>query len=131
METHQATYQAVVNHVFLPPELPQSEDDLDLEALAAITSDALDAYKLLRTDMLPMLNDMSRTLTNTLYVHTDGRVNEERLVVALDVLLRQGRILLLHIAAQNAGIIVSKASHSAIRFEMFELSPLNEAVYSS
>ncbi|KAK5126609.1 hypothetical protein LTR85_009543 [Meristemomyces frigidus] len=125
------TYRCIVNHIFLPPELPHSDDGLAFDALIKTTSEALAVFKLLRPDQHACLDEVARLLGNMRYTHTDtGAVSEEKLAELLAALPRQGGHIVLHICAQNAGVIVSRPSDSAVRFEAFELSPLNEAVYA-
>ena len=124
------TYECLVNHIFLPPELPQSGDDLPFDTLVRTTSQALLAFKQFRPDQHASLNAIAELIDNTRYAHSGGRVNEVRLVELLAALPRKGGSIVLHVGAQNAGIVISSISGLRIRFKIFELSPLNEAVYA-
>ncbi|EXJ80680.1 hypothetical protein A1O3_06964 [Capronia epimyces CBS 606.96] len=59
-----------------------------------------------------------------------GTINEWKLSRALKDLPQQGGTVLLHIRAQNAGIMISKV-HGSIHIEAFELSPLNHPVLTT
>ncbi|TKA54073.1 hypothetical protein B0A55_13173, partial [Friedmanniomyces simplex] len=43
-------YRNLVNHTFLPPQLPQSYNNLSIDGLLGSTSEALAAFKLVRAD---------------------------------------------------------------------------------
>ncbi|KAK0930909.1 hypothetical protein LTR48_003456 [Friedmanniomyces endolithicus] len=118
--------RSLINHVFLPPQLPQALDDLPIDFLLRSTLEALAAFKLIRPD--PILAQVGQMLENTQDIHSNGHVNEAKLTDLLNALPRKRGILVLHIDAQNAGVIVTNTT-SAIRFEAFELAPLNEHVY--
>ncbi|KAK1809993.1 hypothetical protein LTR12_015637 [Friedmanniomyces endolithicus] len=67
------------------------------------------------------------------YCHIQELVGVKKLAELLHDLPRQGGAILLYISAQNAGMLISRVSDQdsdlAIRFEAFELSPRNKAVY--
>ncbi|KAK0337222.1 hypothetical protein LTR94_005529 [Friedmanniomyces endolithicus] len=128
MSMMDASHRSLVNHIFLPPQLPQSLDDPPFDVLLRNTSEALAAFKLVRPDTT--LTQLGQMLKNTQDVHSNGQVNEEKFAELLGALPWKGGSVVLHISAQNAGIIVSNTM-SAIRFEVFELSPLNEHVYKA
>ncbi|KAK0877257.1 hypothetical protein LTR87_008871 [Friedmanniomyces endolithicus] len=128
MSMMDASHRSLVNHIFLPPQLPQSLDDPPFDVLLRSTSEALAAFKLVRPDTT--LTQLGQMLKNTQDVHSNGQVNEEKFAELLGALPWKGGSVVLHISAQNAGIIVSNTM-SAIRFEVFELSPLNEHVYKA
>ncbi|KAK5144349.1 hypothetical protein LTR32_003703 [Rachicladosporium monterosium] len=128
MSMMDASHRSLVNHIFLPPQLPQSLDDPPFDVLLRSTSEALAAFKLVRPDTT--LTQLGQMLKNTQDVHSNGQVNEEKFAELLGALPWKGGSVVLHISAQNAGITVSNTM-SAIRFEVFELSPLNEHVYKA
>ncbi|KAK0270797.1 hypothetical protein LTR35_013849 [Friedmanniomyces endolithicus] len=128
MSMMDASHRSLVNHIFLPPQLPHSLDDPPFAVLLRNTSEALAAFKLVRPDTT--LTQLGQMLKNTQDVHSNGQVNEEKFAELLGALPWKGGSVVLHISAQNAGIIVSNTM-SAIRFEVFELSPLNEHVYKA
>ncbi|KAK0247652.1 hypothetical protein LTS09_017198 [Friedmanniomyces endolithicus] len=128
MSTMDASHRSLVNHIFLPPQLPQSFDDPPFDVLLRSTSEALAAFKRVKPDA--DLAHISQMLDSAQKVHSNGHVSEQRLAELLEALPRHGGMVVLHISAQNAGIIVSNTM-SAIRFEVFELSPLNEHVYKT
>ncbi|KAK0258611.1 hypothetical protein LTR35_018148 [Friedmanniomyces endolithicus] len=120
--------RSLINHVFLPPQLPQALDDLPIDFLLRSTLEALAAFKLIRPD--PILAQVVQMLENTQDIHSNGHFNEAKLTDLLNALPRKRGMLVLHIDAQNAGVIVTNTT-SAIRFETFELAPLNEHVYNA
>lgn len=125
-------YECLVNHIFLPPRLPQSNDGLPLEVLLKTTLKALGDMKLLAPAIqCPPIDAMVEILSGMRYIHVNGIVNEGKLGDLLATFSRQGGLIPLHIVAQNAGVLISKLGASTIRFEVFELSPLNKAVYAT
>ncbi|KAK0266010.1 hypothetical protein LTS00_017972, partial [Friedmanniomyces endolithicus] len=98
-----------------------------------MTIQSLAAYKLLRTDQEVVLEASICMISSMRYCHIQELVDEEKLAELLHDLPRQGGAILLYISAQNAGMVISRVSDLdsdlAIRFEAFELSPRNNAVY--
>ncbi|KAF8851671.1 hypothetical protein BDZ45DRAFT_140606 [Acephala macrosclerotiorum] len=125
--------QYMINHIFLPPELPSSNDfnvsyesaliDTTIAALWKFRGHQPDGQSLTIDSIIGLMNNMKN-------VHTSGSINEDRLGTALKVLSERGGTLPLHVRAQNAGLILSRIDNS-IRVEAFELSPLNEAVITT
>ncbi|KAK4543620.1 hypothetical protein LTR36_005265 [Oleoguttula mirabilis] len=131
MANTKGTYDCLINHIFLPPKLPHSDDGLAFDAFVKTASKAIAAFRPLRADQRPPLDAVARLLENMACAHTGGCVNEEKLVELLDALPRQGGTIVLHVSAQNAGVIISRVAEIAVRFEVFELAPRNEAVYAT
>ncbi|KAK3110708.1 hypothetical protein LTR53_014728 [Teratosphaeriaceae sp. CCFEE 6253] len=127
------SYKSLINHVFLPPELPQSSDGVAFDTLLGVTTESLAAYKLLRTDQEATLEASIRMTSSMRYTHIEEFIDEKKLAELLHDLPRQGGAILLYISSQNAGMIISRfsdlGSDLAVRFEAFELSPRNKAVY--
>lgn len=127
------SYKSLINHVFLPPELPQSSDGVAFDTLLGSIIESLAAYKLLRTDEEATLEASIRMTSSMRYSHIEEFIDEKKLAELLHDLPRQGGAILLYISAQNAGMIISRfsdlGSDLAVRFEAFELSPRNNAVY--
>ncbi|KAK5686853.1 hypothetical protein LTR17_026786 [Elasticomyces elasticus] len=127
------SYESLINHVFLPPELPQSHDGVAFDTLLDMIIQSLAAYKVLRTDQDAVLEAIICMISSMRYCHIHELVDEKKLAELLHNLPCQGGAILLYISAQNAGMVVSRPtdleSDSAIRFEAFELSPRNNAVY--
>ncbi|KAK5677472.1 hypothetical protein LTS10_010044 [Elasticomyces elasticus] len=131
-------YESLVNHVFLPPKVPQSEEKLALDTIAKTTASALTAFKGVLADdtQQALLDGVLRMTHASLRTHTNGSVNAEKLEEQLQALSRTGGTIVLHIGAQNAGVLISRHcddldSQLAIRFEVFELAPINRAVFQS
>ncbi|TKA23246.1 hypothetical protein B0A54_17994 [Friedmanniomyces endolithicus] len=98
-----------------------------------MTIQSLAAYKLLRTDEEVVLEASICMISSMRYCHIQELVDVKKLAELLHDLPRQGGAILLYISAQNAGMLTSRVSDQdsdlAIRFEAFELSPRNNAVY--
>ncbi|KAK4892491.1 hypothetical protein LTR27_008955 [Elasticomyces elasticus] len=131
-------YESLVNHVFLPPKVPQSEEKLALDTIAKTTASALTAFKGVLADdtQQALLDGVLRMTHASLRTHTNGSVNAEKLEEQLQALPRTGGTIILHIGAQNAGVLISRHcddldSQLAIRFEVFELAPINRALFQS
>ncbi|RMD42864.1 hypothetical protein DV735_g2274, partial [Chaetothyriales sp. CBS 134920] len=123
----------LIRHIFLPPKLP-GKNDSSLEnetALVDITVHALEEFKKQATDdcyaPIDSVIDMVKTLK---LVNDTIDINERELASALKDLPKKGGTILLHIRAQNAGVMISKVDRS-ICVEAFELSPLNEQVITT
>lgn len=123
-------YKSLVNHVFLPPELSRAGDTVGINIFTVPTLKTLAALKRLSPpDRHGPIAQMVVNLRRMQRSHINNAANEERLVELLTELPQQGGTLPLHIAAQNAGVLVSMFDLSTIRFEVFELSPSNAAIY--
>ncbi|UNI17477.1 hypothetical protein JDV02_003817 [Purpureocillium takamizusanense] len=130
--------QSIVHHVFLPPKLPSGEDDgCWVPALIELILSALSTFRDHRTDTddfdcikaaIGSIRNFQETRTET------GEILEPALEKCLheaaQALKVAGVTIPVHVVAQNAGVIIRSTS-SGIRFEVFELSPPNEAVYST
>ncbi|KAK1032140.1 hypothetical protein LTR74_018951, partial [Friedmanniomyces endolithicus] len=127
------SYESLINHVFLPPELPQSDDGVAFDTFLETILQSLAAYKLLRADQVGVLEASICMISSMRYCHIQELVDEKKLADLLHDLPRQGGAILLYISAQNAGMVISRFSDLdsdlVIRFEAFELSPRNKAVY--
>ncbi|MCJ1392993.1 hypothetical protein MMC18_005865 [Xylographa bjoerkii] len=120
----------IINHVFLPSKLPQKDDSdaakdelLMKQVLAALESLQHRIPKTENPRWNPCIKMVHTMLT--LRGHSGGLI-ADRLKEALGEMLN-GDILPLHIRCQNAGIIIRRTSEE-YAFEMFEISPTNEAV---
>ncbi|KAE9371942.1 hypothetical protein N431DRAFT_456702 [Stipitochalara longipes BDJ] len=126
----------LINHVFLPPKLPQ-EDDVNFEyesTMLDVTIDCLSKFKGHMGDHSSSIDAavaMIANLKNARDPHLiSGAVNEKKFRDVLGNLCSQGGSIPLHLQAQNCGVLISKEG-SYIHFEAFELSPLNEAVITT
>ncbi|CAG8981657.1 hypothetical protein HYALB_00013532 [Hymenoscyphus albidus] len=122
------------HHTFLPPNVPQ-EDDFDpqnKDTLLCTISDALQRFKAAaRCDQQATIEPIRIMIEDLRSVREDlGAISEANLERALKKLSKKGGVMPLYIRAQNAGVIISKASNG-ICFETFELSPDNESVITT
>ncbi|KAF3000220.1 hypothetical protein E8E13_007207 [Curvularia kusanoi] len=121
----------LVNHVVLPPQLPQS-DDFDAEnerfLLAAVVS-ALRALKpFTANEHTSVLSNAIVTIENIQRSQDSfGNISDAELCKLLNELAHgtNGGSIPLELKAQNAGIIIS-SDRSNIVFESFELAPDNK-----
>ncbi|KAF3771137.1 hypothetical protein M406DRAFT_225273, partial [Cryphonectria parasitica EP155] len=125
-----------VNHMFLPPKLPQENDyDPNLDkALLRLVAEALTSL----TGSLPseqrsdVKNFVAAVSCQIRSHNANGAVDGAKLLEAFGDLrdAATGTAIPLHIIAQNAGVIISKRA-DGIDFEAFELSASNHAVMST
>ncbi|RMZ83548.1 hypothetical protein DV738_g1146, partial [Chaetothyriales sp. CBS 135597] len=127
----------LIHHIFLPPKLPNQDDSSpeNESALLNTTIDALEEFKKWTVDdnnaAVDAVIDMVKGLELvTDFINSNGAINERELSIALKDLPQKGGTILLHIRAQNAGIMISKVD-SSIHVEAFELSPRNEDVLTT
>ncbi|KAK4626619.1 hypothetical protein CLAFUW4_05025 [Fulvia fulva] len=124
-------------HLFLPPKLPQTaeaakgESDLDV-SLLKVTLSALENF---RNHVAPAQHNVvdaaCEMLRHAQPVHSTGSLSEVHIRQGLENMARGGNTtLLLHVKAQNAGLIVRNGGAEAI-IEPFELSPLNKSVMTT
>ncbi|KAI5366675.1 hypothetical protein Slin14017_G043150 [Septoria linicola] len=126
--------QRVINHIFLPPQLPQSEEKSSSDsALLKITLQALVS---LRESLLPelppvALDNAVALLRNMKAIHTvaDGDPDQRSLQSRLES-LPNSQMLGVKVGAQNAAVLVTRQG-SELVFESFELTPQNLAVTST
>ncbi|KAF8533563.1 hypothetical protein BDD12DRAFT_898540 [Trichophaea hybrida] len=115
------------NHIFLPPQLPQnSESDTSqreqslLELLATAVKDYQSSAEGEHVEKLGIVHKMLLSLAE---IRCRGRGG-----ISADVLKEKivgmacGDVIVLHIAAQNAGMVL-RHTGKEIRFESFEVSP--------
>ena len=130
MSTH---LQYVINHVFLPPKLPQEDDDnfakdvsLIRQVLASLKSFQQSVLEQNRSQWLSCIKMIDNLVM--LRDHSEGLVTE-KLQASLKE-LKDKDILLLHLRGQNAGLIIRRSSlHYS--FESFEIWPTSKAVTST
>ncbi|MCJ1386871.1 hypothetical protein MMC17_009999 [Xylographa soralifera] len=110
MESNDLSY--IINHVFLPSKLPQKDD-----------SDAAKDEFLMRK-LLAALESLQHHIPEKEHPKWTPCI---KMVHNMLNLRSRSDILPLHIRCQNAGIIIRRTSEE-YAFEMFEISPTNEAV---
>lgn len=145
--------QGIVNHVFLPPRLPSHEDEglwvqklseLLLASLhefrsnqentsANLVSGAIFAIQSFESFRSPHGGIEERGLGKAiLQLKNEGNHKRKHRTFSKYIRLTEGidGPIPLHIASQNSGILVRRTLDSVV-FELFEISPSNEAVYST
>ena len=144
--------EAVINHLFLPPQLPQAAPSETQEAKANILLSGIvlqhsESYASLSSTgqafwhpILQMLRHLSDTCKTTLskasiqsdfcQMKVDGMCSYQASLLSIDKYPIATDILVYHIRAQNACVIVRMLSDETI-FEIFEVSPRNESVMST
>ncbi|TAQ90964.1 hypothetical protein B7494_g730 [Chlorociboria aeruginascens] len=122
-----------INHVFLPPKLPQ-RDDRGPGRDAALTKICLNALELfqrqLLTDEKPPWQRTAKMVKNFLaYTDSDGALFTDEVNKSLATMSDKDS-LVFRIEAQNAGLIIRKMDDE-YHFEAFELSPQTAHVMST
>jgi hypothetical protein len=122
MQANMEDLQRVVNHIFLPPKLPQSADETSDGALLNATLSALSSLssQLLPDTDLVSIRHATVLLKNMKASMPSGKIEEPGLLKVL-LSLADGQSVAVKISAQNAGLLVTRRSEELI-FEAFELS---------
>ncbi|OGM45290.1 hypothetical protein ABOM_006397 [Aspergillus bombycis] len=124
----------LINHVFLPPRVPQQDDNdpSHERALVKVVIDALREFKCYVTTEWHSTTDLVIAMVQNLQslLETNGFMSQEQLLASLKRLCTDGGVLLLHIRAQNCGLMISNNTNS-ILFEAFELLPPNKDVMAT
>ena len=117
------TLDYLFNHLFLPPKLPHSSDHRDgsnVKALANLLLQSIrDLDDLEHYNQWSSLKRMLRTFAEM--HHHDYTLSRDALRTALRG-LQDGDAIVLHIAVQNSGMIIRKATKEYL-VETFEASP--------
>ncbi|KAI4686606.1 uncharacterized protein J4E84_005887 [Alternaria hordeiaustralica] len=125
-----------VNHVVLPPKLPQKDDrNVAHEvALFEIATHALESLKLhVDIEHVGSVIAAKATVDNLRATRDqNGNTSQLQLQTLLAQATNSGALgaLPIEVKEQNAGILISRSS-SHVNFEFFELSPKNDAAMSS
>ncbi|KAM3424935.1 hypothetical protein BST61_g6908 [Cercospora zeina] len=128
-------FERVVHHVFMPPQLPQAEDNADIDCeLLSLTSKVLTAFRdgLSTADSArPAIEKTIVAIANATRCHSviDGTLSETEVLSCLEF-LEVGQSLPLRIQAQNAGLFITHSGRDVL-FEAFELAPRNQDVLSA
>lgn len=103
--------ESVFNHIALPPKLPGEQDSRIDEIETALTARLLDAVGILQgllsDEYIPTWDHIRRSLEIASIVNQDGRLNRTSLVDAFSK-LKEKQGLILHVAAQNAGLLIRR-----------------------
>ncbi|KAG8928196.1 hypothetical protein FRC02_007250 [Tulasnella sp. 418] len=119
----------IVNHVFMPPKLPQ-EDDLDehneRDLCGNVCGAAREFGDAIPPDEAHHWNPLSKFLKQFSSAHRALTLSENIIIRSLKN-TSANDILAFFIRTQNAGVVIRKGVEWVI-FELFEVSPTNEAV---
>lgn len=115
----------VYQHVFLPPDLPQSaEESANLDRmLLASTRNALENFP----GSVTIAVDNAVAAIKNLQVASTNSIAD--LCQALNT-LADGHTVPIHVRSQNAGVLITRKRDDLV-FESFELSPTNSAVLAA
>ncbi|KAI5846642.1 hypothetical protein DFP73DRAFT_546547 [Morchella snyderi] len=120
----------IINHVFLPPKLPQ-EAETDVgernSALLKVVRDIAEYYcERKGHDINEQWAPAVKMLTTLGKFDNNGSFNAEAFRKSVRY-MESGDVLALHISAQNAGLILRQLEDTMV-FESFEASPLTKKV---
>ncbi|EOD45616.1 hypothetical protein UCRNP2_7664 [Neofusicoccum parvum UCRNP2] len=129
--------EAQFNHIVLPARVPTKRDD-NLAALeTALTDRFVDASRVLRDcaegDCYFDWDNVRRVLLSVKSINLGGKLDKRSLTLELGR-LQYGDLLILHVAEQNAGLLIHRlqADHGQeVLFEAFEASPRSEDVLAT
>ncbi|KAK0643172.1 hypothetical protein B0T16DRAFT_391740 [Cercophora newfieldiana] len=121
----------MINHVFLPPRLPQTDDTCaeHVQATVQALCDAVSRFLSLGVESQPSVQTVLGMLQRFRYLEVSqlgATGNGLRNVIAN---LKHGGVALVYLKGQNAGLLVT-AENTEILFEAFELLAPNEKVMS-
>ncbi|KAK7937284.1 uncharacterized protein PG986_014152 [Apiospora aurea] len=136
---HQRLIQSLFNHLAFPIQLPQQEDTIIPKVEAALVDRLIVASRRMQdyTHGDAVWQSIRRTLEATTKVtNPAGRLERTRLQSQLRefaAATARSEFLILHIAAQNAAILLYKcgSGKKSVVFEMFEASAKREDVLAS
>ncbi|KAI0547073.1 hypothetical protein F4679DRAFT_598040 [Xylaria curta] len=134
MATNSDTLLYIFNHLFLPSKLPQQDDyTVQRESfLLSITIEGLIAWK---SCTEPTHHEQADKAISTIRnmqqacSATDGHLNQNE-VSSLLTQIAEDTAIPLYVREQNAGVLISSHNHH-IFFEVFEVSPTNEATMTT
>ncbi|KAK2742649.1 hypothetical protein FQN55_007768 [Onygenales sp. PD_40] len=123
----------VIDHLFLPPKLPQ-KDDYTFENSKALIKACLRASKKFQSFLAPEVHPKWTTLVEMLQGMLDMRDSAGKLLSGnINHKLEKmavGDVISIHITAQNAGLIIRRLN-AYYSFELFELSPRSQDVMTT
>ena len=103
--------KSLCSHAALPPKLPGKQESNLEEVEQALTSRLLDACRTLRNatddEVFHKLERTRKILQICKDLHSGGRLSKTTLVTGFGTLERKD-LLILHIAEQNAGLLVRR-----------------------
>ncbi|KAF1931308.1 uncharacterized protein M421DRAFT_56909 [Didymella exigua CBS 183.55] len=131
--------EQLYNHIALPRDVPGREDRNLSSIEAAILTRLTNATRLLSSYAPPSdqqhIYKLVDSLTACQSLHVDRAITKPALLRELRA-LQPGKILILHIAAQNCGLLVYKDASGSqddcrVIFEAFEVTPTCEQVLAT
>ncbi|KAK7928695.1 hypothetical protein PG985_005693 [Apiospora marii] len=129
---------SLFNHVAFPIQLPQREDTNIPQLEAALVDRLIISTRQMQIAeqnefIRAIWHNIRRTLqTATKVTNPAGRLERSRLQSQLrQFATDDGEFLILHVAAQNAAILIRKYNEQSVVFEMFEASAKREDVLAS
>ncbi|KAI9447738.1 hypothetical protein H4582DRAFT_2137682, partial [Lactarius indigo] len=125
---------SVVEHVFLPPRLPQKAPTERAEggtnvALCHVLIQAARAFRQYLTPTQQSIWARVMKMMGTIYQTARAPLVETELEGALSV-LAVGDVFVMHVRAQNAAVVI-RVLVDHVRFEIFEVSPPNSVIVST
>ncbi|KAK2801761.1 hypothetical protein FQN51_005126 [Onygenales sp. PD_10] len=128
---------SVFQHIALPPKLPGSRDSHIENIEKDLTTRMLDAVQDLRVvqsgPLARACHHVYRSLQTCLLLNLEGTLTKASLLKGFSE-LQPGETLILHVAEQNAGIIIRRdisGPNANVIFEAFEASPISKSVLES
>ena len=119
------TLEFVFNHVFLPPQLPHRDDHQDGAGDRALVEKLIESCKHFRdldSDHYTQWSIILRTVRTFAVLHRSNKSFSQNALKDAFHDVKDGAIVILHVAMQNTGLILRKVSSGYI-FESFEASP--------
>ncbi|KAH9983869.1 hypothetical protein BJV77DRAFT_234428 [Russula vinacea] len=132
-------FLSVVEHVFMPPKLPQEDpgDAIEQKMNVALCDHLIGASQVFLQDALQDVSPSQRSLWENMIkmIKLARRAADipfqEAELQGVFSNMAIGDVFSMHIRAQNAGLIVRKLSSDIVQFEAFEVSPKNTEVMTT
>ncbi|KAI9441023.1 hypothetical protein H4582DRAFT_1516239 [Lactarius indigo] len=133
-DIHSDILLSVIEHVFLPPKLPQEAptEEAELEINVALCHILIQAARTFSQGLPPLRQSLwvrMIKMMGSIYQTASAPLVEAELVGALSGLV-MGDVFVIHVRAQNAAVLV-RVLVDHVRFEMFEVSPQASVVTSN
>ncbi|XPS95694.1 hypothetical protein M3J09_004979 [Ascochyta lentis] len=131
-------HEQLYNHIALPRDVPGREDRNLRRIESALLTRLIDAAHILSSHVPPGDQQHVRALSNSLTacqsLNIDGTITKPALLRELRNLCPE-RMLILHVSAQNCGLLVynhyTEANEHQVVFEAFEVTPTCEQVLAT
>ncbi|KAI9441022.1 hypothetical protein H4582DRAFT_1811232 [Lactarius indigo] len=133
-DIHSDVLLSVIEHVFLPPKLPQEAptEQAEHETNVALCHILIQAAQTFSQGLSPLPQSLWARMIKmmgSIYQATRAPLVEAELTGALSG-LAMGDVFVMHIRAQNAAVLV-RVLVNHVRFEMFEVSPQASVITST